>query len=126
MALASSFNFLSIPDVATYRLSYTSLYFQVDVPVCGCPTNRISDQCQQFISIHSTLQQRGTIYQKKDNVIESTAAISLVLALLLFCEQSNFLVPMLCLVIKLPIGNINAVIMFLSDRISRNTRMTFV
>ena len=40
----------SIPDLAIYRLSYTNLYFQVDVLICGCPTNQISDQGQQFLS----------------------------------------------------------------------------
>ena len=56
--MVSNVAFQLSPDVATYRLSNTNLYFQVGVPIYGCPTNYISDQGQQFLNALNTTARR--------------------------------------------------------------------
>ena len=68
MALTSGFHLAF--EVATYY-SNTNLYFQVGVPIYGCPTNYISDQSQQFLSALNTTARRDN-FEKNDKVIEST------------------------------------------------------
>ena len=88
MALASSLKLaFKYPCCSYDRLSNTNLYFEVDVPICGCPTNRVQTMANS-LSIHSTLQQGGQLKEVQKHLARC-------FVLLLFRERSNFLVAMI-------------------------------